>query len=159
MTPWTVAQQASLSSTSPGVHSNSYPLSQWCNPTIWSSVIPFSSCLQPFPASVFFVFFFFPLRSQLFTSGGQSTGGLAKAKALVFLVNIQSWFPSELTKVWSSCSPRTLKSLLQYHSSKSSVLQCSGFFMVQLSHLYMTTEKTVALTIRAFVSKVMFLIF
>ena len=112
-----------------------------------------------FPSISFFCFFFLPLRSQLFTSGGQSTGGLAKAKALVFLVNIQSWFPSELTKVWSSCSPRTLKSLLQYHSSKSSVLQCSGFFMVQLSHLYMTTEKTVALTIRAFVSKVMFLIF
>ena len=52
-----------------------------------------------------------------------------------------------------------LKSLFQYHSSKVSVLQCLACFMVQLSHLYMTTEKTMALTIRTFVSKVMFLLF
>ena len=53
----------------------------------------------------------------------------------------------------------TLKSLLQHHSSKASTLQCSAFFMVQLSHLYMTTEKTIALTIQIFVSKVMSLLF
>ena len=54
---------------------------------------------------------------------------------------------------------RTLKSLLQHHSSKASILQCSAFFIVQLSHPCMTTGKTIALTIRIFVSKVMSLIF
>ena len=53
----------------------------------------------------------------------------------------------------------TLKSLLQHHSSKASILQCSAFFMVKLSHPYMTTGKTIALTLRAFVGKVMFLVF
>ena len=53
----------------------------------------------------------------------------------------------------------TLKSLLQYHSSKASTLQCSAFFMVQLSHPYVTTGKTIALTIQTFVSKVMSLLF
>ena len=53
----------------------------------------------------------------------------------------------------------TLKSLLQYHSSKASVLRCSAFFMVQLSHPYMTTEKTIALTIQTFVGKVISLLF
>jgi len=51
---------------------------------------------------------------------------------------------------------RTLKSLLQHHSSKASILQCSAFFIVHLSHLYMTTGKTIALTRRTFVGKVMF---
>ena len=54
--------------------------------------------------------------------------------------------------------PRTLKSLLQYHSSKASILQCSAFFMVQLSHPYMTTGKSIALTRQTFVSKVIHLI-
>ena len=53
----------------------------------------------------------------------------------------------------------TLKSLLQHHSSKASILQCPAFFIVQLSHPYMTTGKTIALTIRTFVSKVMSLLF
>ena len=53
----------------------------------------------------------------------------------------------------------TLKSLLQHHSSKASILQCSAFFIVQLSHLYMTTEKTIALTRRTFVDKIMSLLF
>jgi len=55
--------------------------------------------------------------------------------------------------------PGTLKSLLQHHNSKASVLQCSSFFMVHLSHPYMTTRKTIALTISTFVSKVMSLLF
>ena len=53
----------------------------------------------------------------------------------------------------------TLKNLLQYHSLKSSIFQCSAFFMVQLSHPYMTTGKTIAMTRRAFVGRVMFLLF
>ena len=53
----------------------------------------------------------------------------------------------------------TLKSLIQHHSSKASILQCSAFFIVQLSHLYMTTGKPIALTRRTFIGQVMFLLF
>ena len=73
---------------SPGVCSNSCPLSQWCHPTISSSVIPFSSCPQSFPAS-----WSFPA-TQLFTSDGQSTG--ASTSASVLPMNIQDWFPLRL---------------------------------------------------------------
>ena len=79
-----------------GVYSNSCPLSQWCHPTISSSVVPFSSRLQSSPASGSF-----PM-SQFFASGGQSIG--VSASASVFPVNIQDWFPSGL--IWSACSPR-----------------------------------------------------
>ena len=68
-----------------GACSNSSPLSRWCHPTISSSVIPFSSCPQPFPESGSF-----PL-SWFFASGGQSIGDLASASVL--LINIQGWFP------------------------------------------------------------------
>ena len=74
-------------SPTPGVHSNSCPLSRWCHPTISSSVVPFSSYLQPFPASRFF------LMSQLFTSGGQNIG--ASASVSVLSMNIQGWFPDQ----------------------------------------------------------------
>ena len=80
-TPWTAARQASLSFTAPGACSNSCPLSWWCHPIISSSVVPFSSCLQFFPASGSF-----PV-SLLFASGGQSIG--ASASASVLLMNIQ----------------------------------------------------------------------
>ena len=73
-------------------------------------------------------------------------------------VNNQYWFPLGLTGLISSQS-RGLKSILQNHSSKVSILQPSAFFMVQLSHLYVTTGKTIALTIRTFVGKVMSLLF
>ena len=69
----------------PGVYSNSCPLSWWRHSTISSSVIPFSSCIQSFPASGSFQM------SQLFTSGGQSIG--VSASASVLLMNIQDWFP------------------------------------------------------------------
>ena len=72
----------------PGVYSNLCPLSRWCHPTVSSSVVPFSSHLQSFPASESF-----PM-SQLFTAGGQSIG--ASASASVLPVNIQDWFPLEL---------------------------------------------------------------
>ena len=88
VTPWTTAHQASLSLT-PGVCSNSCPLSRWCHPTISSSVVPFSSCLQSFPASGSL-----PM-NRLFTSGSQSTG--ASALASVLPMNIQDWLPLELT--------------------------------------------------------------
>ena len=99
-TPWTAALQASLSSPTPRAYPNSYLLSQWCHPTISSSVIPFSSCLQSFPASVSFQM------SQLFASGGQSTG--ASASASVLPMNIQDWFPLGWTG-WISLQSKGLR--------------------------------------------------
>ena len=123
-------------SPTPGVHPNPCPLSRCCHPTISSSVIPFSSCPQ-FPASGSF-----PM-SQFFKSGGQSTG--ASASASVLPMNIQNWFPLGLTALISLQS-RGLSRVLQHHSSKASILQHSAFFMIQLSYLYMTPGKTIALT-------------
>ena len=125
--PWTVAGQAPLSSTIPGVCSISCPLSWWYYRTISSSATPFSFVLQSFPASGSF-----PM-SQLFTSGGQSG---ASASAAVLPMNIQGWFPLGVTDLIYLQS----KSLLQHHNSKALILWCSAFFVVQLSHTYMTTE-------------------
>ena len=133
-------------SPTPGACSTSHPSSLWCHPTISSSVIPFSSCLQSFPASGSF-----PM-GQLFPWGGQSLG--ASASALVLPVNIQDWSPLGWTG-WISLQSKGLSSLLQHHSSKTSILQCSAFFIVQLWHPYMTTGKTIALTRWTFVGKVM----
>ena len=85
-------------SPSPGAYSNSRPLSQWGCPTISPSVIPFSSCPQSFLASGSF------LMSQLFSSGGQSTG--ASGSASVFPMNNQDWFPLGLTGLISLQSKR-----------------------------------------------------
>ena len=74
-------------------------------------------------------------------------------------MSIQDWFPLGLTGQISFSVQGTLKSLLQHHSSKASILQCSAFFMVQLSHLHMTTIKNKILTIQTFVGKVMSLLF
>ena len=137
-------------SPTPGACSNSCPLSQWCHPTVSSSVVPFSSCLQYFPASGSF-----PM-GQLFTSGGQSIG--VSASALILPVNIQDWFPLGLTGLISLQS-KGLSKVLQHHSSKASVLRHSIFFMVQLSHPYMTTGKTIALTRQTFVGKAISLLF
>ena len=109
--------------------------------------LPFSSCPKSFPASGFF-----PM-NQLFSPGGQSIG----VSASVLPMNIQGWFPLGLTG-WISLLSKGLSSLLQHHSSKASILQCSVFFMVQLSDLCITTGETIALTIRnwwTFVGKVM----
>ena len=114
-------------------------------------VVPFSSCLQSFPASGSF------LVSRFFVSGGQSIGHIAPASVL--LMNIQNWFPLGLTGLISLTFEGTLKSLLQHHTSKPSILWHSPFFMVQLSHPYMITGKTIALTRQTFVSKVMSLLF
>ena len=124
---------------SPWVCSNSCPLSQWSHPTTSSSVIPFSYSQLPASGS-------FPM-NRLFTSGGQSIGSSASASVLPmniqFIRNPNSfridWF--DLLAVKGTC-----KSLLQHHNSKASILRCSAFFMVQLSHPYMTTGKTIALT-------------
>ena len=133
----------------PGTCSNSGPLSQWCHQIISSSVIPFSSCSQSFPASGSLSM------SQLFTSGGQSTGvsfSFSPSNAYSRLISFTiDWFDLAVQG--------TLKSLLQHHISKTSILQCSAFFMVQFSHLYMTTGKTIALIIQTFISKVVSLLF
>ena len=123
------------------VCSNSCPLSQWYYLAILSSAALFSFCLQPFLESGSF-----PM-SQFLASGGQSIG----ASASVLPVNIQGWFPLGLTSLISWQIQGTLKSLLQHHSSKASIPQCSAFCMVQLSHPYMTIGKNIALTIRTFV--------
>ena len=88
--------------------------------------------------------------SQFFPSGGQSIG--VSASALVLPMNIQDWLGPLAVQ-------GALKGLLQHHSSKASILWCSVFFKIQLSHPYMTAGKTIALTRRTFVRKVMSLIF
>ena len=138
-------------SPSPRVCSNSCPLSQWCHSTILSSVIPFSSCLQSFPASGSF-----PV-SQLFTSGGQSIG--VSASAPVLTMNIQGWIPLGLTGLISLLSKR-----LSRVFSSTTVHKCQ-FFRTQHSlwpnsHIYTwLLGKTVALTIQNFVREVMALLF
>ena len=125
-------------SPTPRVYSNSYPLNRWCHPTISSSVIPFSSCPQSLPASGSF-----PM-SQFFALGGQSTGSFS------FNISPSSEHPGLISFMMNWLDllavQGTLKSLLWHHSSKASILWHSAFFMVQLSHLYMTTGKTIALT-------------
>ena len=130
--------------------SNSYPSSWWCHSTISSSVVPLSSCLQAFPVSGSF-----PV-SPFFTSGGQSTG--VSASASVLPMNIQDWF-SLGWACWISLQSKGLSSLIQYHSSKASILQHSAFFIVQLSHPYTTTGKTIALTRQTVVGNVISLLF
>ena len=143
-TPWTAAQRLLCPSPYPRVCSDSCPLIWWCHSAISSSVAPSSSCFQSFPASGAL-----PV-SQLFAWDGQSLR--ASASASVLPINIQGWFPLESTGL--NFLLFNLKSLLRHHSSKASVLRHSAFFMVQLSHVYMATRKTVALTRWTLVSKV-----
>ena len=131
-----------------GVYSDSCPLSRWCHPTISSSVIPFSSHLQSFPAWGSFQM------SQFFASGGQSIG----VSASVLPMNIQDWFPLGWT-VWISLQFKEFSRVFSNHNSKTSILWGSVFFIVQLSHPYMTIGKTIALTRWTFVGKVMSLLF
>ena len=93
---------------------------------------------------------------SVFTSGDQSIG--VSASASVVPVNIQDPFPLGWTG-WISAVPGTLKSLHQHHSSKASILWHSTFFIVQISHPYMTTGKNIALTRQTFVGKIMSLLF
>ena len=94
--------------------------------------------------------------SQFFTSGGQSIG--VSASASVLSMNIQDWFPLGWTGWISLESKGFSRILLQHHSSKASILRCSAFFIVQLSHPYMITGKTIVLTRRTFIGKVMSLL-
>ena len=151
---WTHGLQYARSpcpSPSPGARSNSCPLSWWCHQTISSSVVPFSSCLQSFPASGSFQM------SQLFASGGQSIGvsalNISPSNEYSGLISFRlDWL--DLLAVQG-----TLKSLLQHLNSKASIIQCSALLIVQLSHPYMNTGKNIPLTRWTFVGKVMSLFF
>ena len=137
-------------SPSPGVYSDSCPLSRWCHPTISSYVVPFSSCPQSFPASCLF---------KWVSSSHQV------ADVLEFQLQHQSFQWTLRTDCFRMdwldllSVQGTLKSLLQHHSSKASILQHLAFFIVQLSHSYITIGKTIALTRWTFVGKVMSLLF
>ena len=127
-------------SLSPRVHPNSCSLSQWCHPSILSSVAPFSSWPQSFPASGSF-----PV-SQLFTSGGQNIR--ASASASVLPMNIQSWFSFLKWLVWSPFCPRHSQKpspAPHFESINSSV--CS---LLYSPVLYITTGKTMTLTVQNF---------
>ena len=137
-------------SPTPGVYSNSCPSSRWCHPAISSSVIPFSSCPQSLPVSGSF-----PM-SPLFASGGQSIGVSVSASTFQWTSRTAPFMTDWLDLL---AVQGTLKSLPQHHSSKASILWCSAFFTVQLSHPYMTTGKNLALTRWTFVGKVMSLLF
>ena len=131
------------SSPTAGVHPNPYPLSWWCHTT---SVVPFSSCLQSFLASGFFQM------SQLFAKYWSFTFSINPSNEYSGMISFRmDWL--DLLAVQG-----TLKSLLQHYSSKESILQRSTFFIVQLSHPYMTTGKIIALTRQTFVGKVMSLL-
>ena len=109
----------SCPSPTPGVYSDSCPLSRWCHPTISSSVVPFFSCLQSFPASEFFPMI------QFFTSGGQSTG--VSVLVSVLPMNIQDWFPLGWTG-WISLQSKGLSRVFS-----NTTVQKHQFFGAQLS--------------------------
>ena len=119
VTPWTAARQASLSITNSGVHPNPCPLSRWCHPAISSSIVPFSSCPQSFPASGSFQM------SQLFASGGQSIG--VSASTSVLPMNTQGWSPSEWTG-WISLQSKGLTRVFS-----NTTVQKHQFFGAELS--------------------------
>ena len=146
-------QQARLScpSPTPGVYSNSCPLSRWCHPTISSSVIPFSSRLQSFPASRS------SPRSWFFTSGDQSIRVLASASALP--MNIQDWFPLGLTG-WISLQSKGLLRVLFNTTVLKNQFFGPQFSLQSNSHIHTSLlEKNIALTRWTFVGKVMPLLF
>ena len=150
VTPWTAAHQASLSITTPGVHSNSGPSSWWCHPAISSSVVPFSSC-PPIPPSI-----------RVFANESTLHMRWPKYWSFSFSIIPSKGHPGLIFRMdWLDllAVQGTLKSLLQHHSSKASILRRSVFFTVQLSHPYMTTGKIIALTKQTFVGKVMSLLF
>ena len=137
-------------SPTPRVHSDSIPSSQWCHPAI-------SSCrplllLSPIPPSI-----------RVFSNESTLHMRWPKYWSFSFSISPSKEHPGlisfRMDRLDRLAVPGTLKSLLQHHSSKASILQCSAFFTVQLSHPYMTTGKTIALTRWTFVSKAMSLLF
>ena len=134
----------------PRVYSSSCPLSRWCHPTMSSSVVHFSSCPQSFPASGSFQM------SQFFVSGGQSTGVSASASFLP--KKSQGWSPSEWTG-WISLQSKGLSRVFSNTTVQKHQFFGPQLFIVQLSHPYMTTGQTIALTRQTFVARVISLLF
>ena len=137
-------------SPTPRVYPDSCLLNRWCHLTISSSDVPFSSCPQFLPVRVFSNESTFCMRWQRnwsfsfsISPSNEHPGLISFKMDWLYLLAVQG----------------TLKGLLQHHSSKASILQHSAFFRVQLSHPYMTTGKTIALTRQTFVDKVMSLLF
>ena len=133
-----------------GVHPNLCPLSWWCHLTISSSVVPFSSCPQYFPASGSL-----PM-SQLFASGGQNIG--VSVSTSVFSMNTQDWYPLGWTG-WISLQSKGLSRVFS-----NTTVQKHQFFGAQLSYSptlnpYLTTGKIIALTRHTYVAKLMSLLF
>ena len=130
----------------PGVYSNSCPLSRWCHPTVSPSPLAFSLS-----------------QHQGLFKWGSSLHQMAKGVEFQFNISPSNEHPGLISfrMDWLNlfAVQGTLKSLLQHHSSKASILRCSGFFIAQLSHPYMTTRKTIALTRWTFVGKLMILVF
>ena len=128
-------------SPTPRTHPNPCPLSRWCHPTISSSVIPFSSCPQSFPASN---------GSALCIRG-------PKYWSFSFNISPSNEHPGlisfRMDRLDLLAVQGTLKSLFQHHSSKASILRCLAFFIIQLSHPYKTTGKAIALTRWTFIGK------
>ena len=168
-----------------GVCSNSCPLSWWCYPIISLSMLPLSSCLQSFPASVFssesdlhirwpkywnFIFSINPSSeySVLMSFRVGCFDIFAIQGTLKSFLQCHNWKASFCWHLWSNtyiwidwfylAVQGTLKSLVQHHSSKASILRCSAFLKIQLSHPYMTNGKTIALSRWTFVGQVMSLL-
>ena len=150
-TPWTAHARPPYPSQTPRDYSNSFPSSQWCHPTISSSIIPFSSCPQSFPAI------------RVFSNESALRMRWPKYWSFSFSISPSSEQPGLISfrMDWLDllAVQQTLKSLLQHHSSKASNLRHSTFFRVQLSCPYRNTGETIALTRRTFVDKVVSLPF
>jgi len=154
VTPWTAACQASLSVTNSRRLPKLMSIESVMPSSHLISVVPFSSNLQSFPASGSFIV------TQFFASGGQRVGVSASTSVLPVNTDFNEGLISfRMNWVDLLAVQGTLKSLLQHHSSKASILWCSAFFTVQLSHPYMTTGKTIAFNRWTFVGKVMSLLF
>ena len=139
----------SCPSPSPWVCPSSFSLNWWCHPTILFPVTLFF-CLQSFPVSGSFPMRVFRIRWSKYWSFSFRISPSKEYSGLIpFRID---WF--HLLAIQGA-----LKSLLQHHNSKTSILQHSAFIMVQLSHLYVTTGETIFLTIQTFVGKVMSLLF
>ena len=137
-------------SPTPGVYSNSCSLNQWCHPTT-------HPLLSPSPPA------FNLSQHQGLFKGVSSLHQMNKELSFCLSISRSNEHSELISFRMDWLDPLvvqgTLKSLLQHHSSKASILQCSAFFIVQLSHLYMTTGKTIALTRWTFVRRVMYLLF
>ena len=151
-TPWITACQAPCPSPTPGVHSNSCLSSWWCHPAISSSVIPFSSCPQSLPVS-----------GRVFSNESTVCMRWPKYWSFSFIISSSNEHPglTSFRMDWLDllAIQGTLKSLLQHHSSKALIFWCPALFTVQLSHPYMTTGKTIALTRWTSVGNVVSLLF